>query len=567
MTPPTFWTLYDDLDQKNKLSNLQTARELLYLRAYWDFQFFVRYFFPHYCTWKFSRMHEEFCRDETDPARRSRREVIAAPRGHGKTTLKLTLKVIHAMAYAYESYILIIGQSAPEAEDKVQHILEELHTNKRLTNFYGSLAPQRGAGGKKSFVAANGIKVQAKSPNQQIRGIRKAAHRPSLIICDDVETLEAAQSAEQRSKMRSWFFKDVLHCGKVDGSTNFIFIGTCLHVESLLSELLVNPAWRGRKYQAVETFSERVDLWEEWTRRFTDLSNPNRDKEAEAYFRQHEEAMLAGTRVLWPEGETYLQLMKKLVADGRASFHSEKQNEPLDPDRQIFDMEKARRFEVVQNSNGAFVGLRWLNGSNRAVSAENLERIIAYHDPALGKKPDRKSDVDYAAIAVVARDRDGYLYFLDCYLKRANQSQQIAAAFSLREKWGFDTLYLESNHFQMLMKPVYDDAQARYPQTRPLQVIPIEQHRNKEQRISTLEPDITNGYLLFSNRLDPLIIQQMTLFPTADHDDAPDALQGAVDQLKRLNRAAAWNDLSAPSIDSNDLYAMDPFDHIRSSPY
>lgn len=543
MTPPLYWTLYDDLEKRNQLDELQTARELIYLRAYWDFKFFVRYFFPHYCTWEFSRMHDDFCQDEINPMRRGRREAIAAPRGHGKTTLKLTLKVIHALAYHYESYILIIGQSAPEAEDKVQQILDELYANKHLAAIYGSLAPQKGGGGKKAFNAANGVKVQAKSPGQQIRGIRKAAHRPSLIICDDIETLEGAQSGEQRAKIRDWFFKDVLHCGQVDGSTNFIFIGTRLHVESLLSELLMNPAWRGRKYQAVEMFSPRSDLWDEWTRRFTDLANPTREKDAEDYFLAHQEAMLAGTKVLWPAGESYLQLMKKLIADGRSSFHSEKQNEPFNPDLQIFDMEKARRFEVIRDKDERFVGLRWLD-SNRVVSVNDISEIVAYHDPALGERSKRKDDIDYAAIAVVAYDLNDCFYFLDCYLQRSSPSQQIEAAFALYWKWGFDKLYLESNHFQLLMQQPYQDAQARQPQSsRPLQILPIHQHKNKEQRIRTLEPDITNGRLLFCNTLDPRVIQQLHLFPTT-HDDAPDALQGAVDQLKRLKRVSTLNELS-----------------------
>jgi predicted phage terminase large subunit-like protein len=58
------------------------------------------------------------------------------------------------------------------------------------------------------------------------------------------------------------------------------------------------------------------------------------------------------------------------------------------------------------------------------------------------------------------------------------------------------------------------------------------QHQNKYQRISTLEPDITNGHLLFSDSIHPRLMDQLTLFPTS-YDDGPDALHGAVSQLKR----------------------------------
>jgi hypothetical protein len=41
----------------------------------------------------------------------------------------------------------------------------------------------------------------------------------------------------------------------------------------------------------------------------------------------------------------------------------------------------------------------------------------------------------------------------------------------------------------------------------------------KYSRISMLEPEITNGYLLFSETLNPCLIEQMTLLLTG-YDDA-----------------------------------------------
>src|SRR5262249_55002334 len=98
-------------------------KQLLYLLCYRDFELFVLVFFLGYCAFPFSSMHRDFFKAETDPARRGRREVIAAPRGHAKTTFRALFKVIHAIVYAYEKYILIIGYSTPEAEAKVKDVL------------------------------------------------------------------------------------------------------------------------------------------------------------------------------------------------------------------------------------------------------------------------------------------------------------------------------------------------------------------------------------------------------------------------------------------------------------
>ena len=507
------------------MSQPETVNTLAYVRGFQDFRYFVNYFFPHHCQHTFSRMHAAFFEDEALPDQRGCRHVIAAPRGHAKTTFKVLFKAIHAIVYGYEPFILVIGHSASEAQGKVQNILDELQGNSRLISVFGDLAPSQKHRSRKGFVTRNGIRIMAKSKGQQVRGLIHGQHRPSLILCDDIESLEGTLTPEQRLKTRNWFFKDILKCGPVDGTGNITVVGTCLHPESLLCELLQSPGWQAQKYQAVERFSEHESLWEQWKSIYTDLSNSNRQAEALAFYETHQEAMLAGTQVLWPTGESYLQLMRMRLDEGQASFYSEKQNDPLDPERQLFDMKLAKRFRITDE------GLFWLDGSEKFVPWEALEKIIAFHDPALGKKPGQHSEPDYAAIVVVGQDRDGYLYALDCYLDKAAPAIQIQKALSLQVKWQFEHLYLEENHFQQLMKPLYEQAleQAGKIQAR---VIGVLQHQNKYQRISTLEPDITNGHLLFAEGIHPRLMDQMTLFPTS-YDDGPDALQGAVAQLKR----------------------------------
>ncbi len=42
--------------------------------------------------------------------------------------------------------------------------------------------------------------------------------------------------------------------------------------------------------------------------------------------------MLEGTEVLWPQLESYRDLMELRLVEGRVSFDSEKQNEPVNPE-------------------------------------------------------------------------------------------------------------------------------------------------------------------------------------------------------------------------------------------
>lgn len=502
-------------------------KQALYVLAYADFEYFVKVFFSHHCGYGFSSMHQAFFASEINPARRGRRDAIAAPRGHAKTTFKVLFKAVHAIVYGYEQFIVIIGHSAPEAEAKVRDILEELETNPLLIEVYGPLAPSKGQAGSsgKNFVSRNGIRVMAKSRGKQVRGLKHGEHRPTLIILDDIESPEKVLTEEQRYKTKQWFEKDILKLGNVDGRANITVIGTCLHPEALLPHLLTAPGWNGQKYQAVQSFATEQSLWQQWKALYNDLSNPQRVDQAHAFFEANQAAMLAGTTVLWPEAESYQRLQEMIINEGQASFQSEKQNDPYDPERQIFDMNQAKRFRLVYDEQQRITGIRWLDGSNRFVRSEHLHRTVAYHDPALANT----KDSDYAAIVVCASDLNGYIYCLDAYIEKVVPSRQIEQAYALYAQWGFEKLCLEANNFQGILKLNYRDLQDQYPEMR---VVGVTQHQNKEKRISSLEPLITNGQLLFNETLTPRLITQMQLFPTS-HDDGPDALHGAVEQLKR----------------------------------
>jgi hypothetical protein len=100
---------------------------------------------------------------------------------------------------------------------------------------------------------------------QNLRGVRHGKDRPTLIVADDLEDKLQVASEEQRSKLADWFNSTLLKAGTPE--TNVIVVGTVFHHDSLLSNLLdpaKSPGWKAMRYQAVETFSDRADLWERW---------------------------------------------------------------------------------------------------------------------------------------------------------------------------------------------------------------------------------------------------------------------------------------------------------------
>ncbi|MFW6286488.1 MAG: phage terminase large subunit [Candidatus Sumerlaeota bacterium] len=162
--------------------------------------------------------------------------------------------------------------------------------------------------------------------------------------------------------------------------------------------------------------------------------------------------------------------------------------------------------------------------------------IAGFLDAATGRGSARKQG-DYAAVATVGRDPQGALYVLDIWLERAAPSRQVAVLFDLHERWNYALFGFETNCFQqLLLLPIEEERKRRRAAGRPWQ-LPLQQvhhAENKQMRLARLEPLITHGWMRFSRRLPQQFWAQLEGFPRAAHDDALDALEGAVALLQNM---------------------------------
>ena len=497
-----------------------------------DMEFFGRAYFPHY----FSRPSPEFHREldaiwqqgvlkgrypltPADTKAISRlpgvRRAVAAPRGHAKST-NLTFKgTMHSTLYGYKHYPIIISDSSEQAEGFLDNIRVEFEENTAILEDFGSLAGS--VWRSNVLVTKTNIKIEAIGSGKKIRGRKHRNWRPDLIILDDVENDENVRTPEQRKKLKDWFDKAVSKSG--DDYTDIVYIGTLLHYDSLLAKTLTNPAYRSIKYKAVIQFSQADDLWQQWETIFTDLSNDDRESEALAFFQAHKEAMLEGTQVLWEEKLSYYDLMVMRVSEGEASFNSEEQNEPINPDDCLF-MEE------------------WFDYYNEAEVnfGDPAFDFFGFIDPSLGKT--KRSD--FSAIVTLAKHKgSGYMYVVDADIERRHPDRIIADVLA-KERWlrasfghGYRKLGAETNQFQWFLKEELAKASAKAGLYLPIEE--VQQTSDKVMRIQTLQPDVKNKYIKF-NRRHKRLLEQLTQFPMGAHDDGPDALEGARSIAKRVKR-------------------------------
>lgn len=491
-----------------------------YRRGAEDLAFFGQHYLSHYFTrpsppfhhrldalWRRRVMKGKSPLTDAAAMQQSRgsRSVVAAPRGHAKSTVMSLKNVLHAALYGYKTYILLISDTENQAVSFLDAIKHELETNQQILEDFGD---QTGKSWKtSSILLANGCRIDAVGSGQKLRGRRNYERRPDLILCDDIENDEGVRTAEQRRKTADWFWKAV--CKSGDSYTDIVVIGTVLHHDSLLANLLENPGFRALTFRAVISDAPSP-LWQEWERLFTDLTDPNREKTAHAFYYRRRKEMLAGAQVLWPEKLSYYDLRLMRLTEGEAAFNSEMQNRPIDPAACLFSAQWFRYYKPheVDFRRPAF-------------------RFYGYCDPSLG----RSAASDYSAIITLAVDSEtGIAYVWDADIARRHPDQIIEDILNkerlLRRETGrgYCLFGAETNQFQWFLKEQLARESARQGLYLPVQGIRAAE--DKTMRVESLQPDVKNGYILF--RADQtLLLHQLSQFPLGAHDDGPDALEGA----------------------------------------
>jgi predicted phage terminase large subunit-like protein len=198
------------------------------------------------------------------------------------------------------------------------------------------------------------------------------------------------------------------------------------------------------------------------------------------------------------------------VAEGDSAFNTEMQNNPLDPDNQIFLREWFQYFTLKEIKP----------------KFKELE-LFAAIDASMGKK----NNSDFSAIVVLAKNKKtGQMYCLECNMKRRHPDQIIDDAADILLYWmdlikqPFKVLGVEDVAFQSFFK---DELRKRFmAKNIYVNINGLSNNQDKQLRIERLQPDIKNGYIKFL-RDQKLLLEQLEYFPLAAHDDGPDALEMA----------------------------------------
>lgn len=403
---------------------------------------------------------------------------IAAPREHAKSTVVSVIFPLYCICYKLRRFIVLIGDTQPNAALQLAAVKEELETNAALRADFGDLV-----GDKKWDVndcrTSTGITIVARGAGQSMRGLRYRQYRPDLVIIDDLENEESVDNPETREKLMKWFKGTVMSLGK---SAQIFAVGTILHFDSFLSNLLEADKFKRfikRRYEAVD---------DEWT-----LES-----------------------VLWAAKWDLDSLKQKAEDVGSVFFNQEFRNRPISADTQVFQEEWIIRHAYRREE----------------LQLKSFVRVT-YYDPAISQK----KRADFFASVTLAIDEKGFLHVERSEGVKLPYIKQKEFILNRYDEEHPRIVGIENQAYQDALKQEMDE-QSRLT-NRYINIIGVPNLTDKFLRISSISSLVENGTIRFClDGTQKTLIQQL-LYLGKIKDDQADALQGAVQLARMLNFTAA----------------------------
>ncbi|MCK9606233.1 MAG: phage terminase large subunit [Methylomonas sp.] len=472
-------------------------------RAWHDYGFFCKTYFPHYVpTPHFSAFHqfifERFpqCIDSDVDAR----EVHQAPRGEAKSTYETQLGSLWCIVTGRKHMIGIIMNTEEQAAEMLESIKAELDTNPRLAMDFPDACGRGRVWQATTAITANNIKVRIGGTGKKIRGMKHGPHRPDLIFLDDLENDENVKDKSQRDKVQKYVLSAVLGLAGPSGGMDVFWVGTSLHYDAAINRVSRAPGWRRRIFRSILKWPDRMDLWDQWealyTRSGDDDEKEQFEAEALAFYKKRKKAMDAGAVCSWPEVRPLYRLMC-MRAINHDSFSQEQQNEAGNDENAPF---KDITFWVDRLADWVFFGSI---------------------DPSLGKKGTVKGDP--SAILVGGLNRKSMvLDVVEADIARRVPDLIISRAIDLQAEYNCLSWAVETVQFQAFLHSELIKRAALMGIAFP--GIPVVPDTDKALRIISLQPHVNNA-LIRLHRSQSTLIEQLRFWPEADHDDGPDALE------------------------------------------
>lgn len=187
---------------------------------------------------------------------------LGLPRGFGKTTI-IKIYILYCILFTNKKFILVISSTATLAENIVSDVVDMLEES-NIKQVFGvwNLGIETDRKDLKKFgFRGRNITLAGIGAGTSLRGLNIKNERPDVMIFEDIQTRECADSQIQSDTLERWMYGTAMKAKSPHGCM-FIFVANMYPTKwSLLRKLKANPTWI--KFITGGIQSDGTSLWEE----------------------------------------------------------------------------------------------------------------------------------------------------------------------------------------------------------------------------------------------------------------------------------------------------------------
>ena len=401
----------------------------------------------------------------------NKKKLILLPRGHLKSSIVTVGYTCQQVAKNHAIRILIANATSTMAEAFLRQIKDVLLKNKRYRELYGDLstgAPQW----SNSFITIAGIEksFERKEATVTAYGIggQLVSQHYDIVILDDIVNRDNVNTKDLIDNTLL-SYKDILSLLEPGGT--LLILGTRWHYADLYGYILDKDNGLLQDFQILM---------------------------GKAYYGEWGKGEL-----LWPKKFTWDKLAELKRQLGPYEFSSQYLNEVVDAVNADFK----REF------------FHYYNPDNLRGRIMNRFTII---DPAISGE----RTADYSVILTVGVDYQNLWYIIDIDRGKYTPPQLIEHIFSADEKHHPKKMGIETFAFQKVLQYSLNDEMRKRNRFIPIEELPTDTTKTKEDRIRALIPRYYQGTILHLKNLpnNDWLEDELLRFPKGSHDDIIDAL-------------------------------------------
>lgn len=467
------------------------AKERNIAKAKEDFTFFCKRYFGHLMDSDFAWFHKRAAKHIAD--HKDTLAVLEWPREHAKSIFADVMMPMFLKARNELTGMMIASANEKKAATLLGDIQAELMFNRQYIADFGE---QYSIGNWQdgSFVTSDGIGFWAFGRGQSPRGTRKSEKRPNYCVVDDIDDAAIVKNEARVKDAVDWVLGDLYGAMPNTGS-RLIIAGNRIHKASILAHIVgdVEPG-----------DPVKPDIWH---LKVFALENP----------KTHKKDISEKGKPAWKERYSRAQIMTKMR---RQSFR--------------LGLREFFHEHIVLGRTFREEHLPWakLPALSRLPAHAKL---VTYCDPSW--KGTKKND--FKAVVLMAKNGK-YFDIYKAFVRQCTRPEMIRGHYDLANLVPASKTcrhYMEANFMQdTILDEYYEEGERR---EHMLKIRGDKRKKpDKTDRIEDLDAFTERALIRFNQdeKQNPDMLElrnQFLGFPDMEHDDGPDAVEGAVFKLNR----------------------------------